>query len=60
MIAAVDIEYIPYFSTGNIGNAKLEGLVVQLDLTGNRFNIALVRNVWFSIHNIANLTAGCR
>ncbi|KAG0694942.1 MFS general substrate transporter [Suillus ampliporus] len=26
---------------GNIGNAKLEGLVTQLDLTGNRFNIAL-------------------
>ncbi|KIK74453.1 hypothetical protein PAXRUDRAFT_544574 [Paxillus rubicundulus Ve08.2h10] len=25
---------------GNIGNAKLEGLMTQLNLTGNKFNIA--------------------
>ena len=25
------------------GNAKLQGLLTQLDLTGNRYNIALVR-----------------
>ena len=25
-----------------LGNAKLQGLVTQLDLTGNRYNIALV------------------
>lgn len=60
MIVTVEIEHTPYFSTGNIGNAKLEGLVIQLDLTGNRFNIALVRNPWFRVHNIAYLTAGYR
>ena len=48
---------IPYFRTANIGNAKLDGLVTQLDLTGNRYNIALVRNVW-SIHRIAILQLG--
>lgn len=26
------------------GNAKLDGLLTQLDLTGNRYNIALVRS----------------
>ncbi|KAG2067218.1 MFS general substrate transporter [Suillus decipiens] len=31
--------------TGNIGNAKLEGIMTQLDLTGDRFNITLVCNV---------------
>ena len=36
-----------YFQAGNIGNAKLEGLTTQLDLTGNKFNIALVCRVWF-------------
>ncbi len=25
------------------GNARLQGLVTQLDLTGNQYNIALVR-----------------
>jgi hypothetical protein len=29
-------------SLGNIGNAKLEGLTTQLNLTGNKYNIALV------------------
>ncbi|KAG1728768.1 MFS general substrate transporter [Suillus lakei] len=32
---------LAFLDRGNIGNAKLEGLVTQLDLTGNRFNIAL-------------------
>ena len=27
-----------------IGNAKIEGLMTQLHLTGNRFNVALVRH----------------
>ncbi|KIK81633.1 hypothetical protein PAXRUDRAFT_15139 [Paxillus rubicundulus Ve08.2h10] len=27
---------------GNIGNAKLDGLTTQLDLTGNKYNIALM------------------
>jgi hypothetical protein len=30
-----------FMDRGNIGNAKLEGLESQLDLTGNRYNIAL-------------------
>ncbi|KAF8626575.1 hypothetical protein AX15_004798 [Amanita polypyramis BW_CC] len=30
-----------FLDRGNIGNAKLEGLVTQLDLTGNKYNIAL-------------------
>ncbi|KAG1850813.1 MFS general substrate transporter [Suillus subalutaceus] len=38
---------LAFLDRSNIGNAKLEGLVTQLDLTGNRFNITLVRNVWF-------------
>jgi sugar phosphate permease len=33
---------LAFIDRSNIGNAKLEGLVVQLDLTGNRFNIALI------------------
>ncbi|KAG1731485.1 MFS general substrate transporter [Suillus paluster] len=46
----IDLRLIPILSLmyllsfldrGNIGNAKLDGLVTQLDLTGNRFNIAL-------------------
>ncbi|KAI0816946.1 MFS general substrate transporter [Trametes gibbosa] len=30
-----------FLDRGNIGNAKLQGLVTQLDLTGNKYNIAL-------------------
>ncbi|KZT63416.1 MFS general substrate transporter [Daedalea quercina L-15889] len=30
-----------FLDRGNIGNAKLQGLTTQLDLTGNRYNIAL-------------------
>ncbi|KAI9068183.1 MFS general substrate transporter [Trametes sanguinea] len=36
----------------NIGNAKLEGLITQLDLTGGRYNVALVSlrsHTWFSL-----------
>lgn len=54
------MEYSPHSSTGNIGNAALEGIVTQLDLTGNKFNIVLVRNVWLFVHNITNLTAEYR
>ncbi|KAG0694934.1 MFS general substrate transporter [Suillus ampliporus] len=47
----VDLRLIPiltlmyllaFLDRSNIGNAKLEGLVTQLDLTGNKFNIALL------------------
>ncbi|KAH9919553.1 MFS general substrate transporter [Fomitopsis serialis] len=46
----VDIRIVPilsvmylccYLDRGTIGNAKLQGLMTQLDLTGNRYNIAL-------------------
>ncbi|KAH9835021.1 uncharacterized protein C8Q71DRAFT_137660 [Rhodofomes roseus] len=46
----VDIRIVPilsvmylccYLDRGNIGNARLQGLTTQLDLTGNRYNIAL-------------------
>ncbi|KAF9039625.1 MFS general substrate transporter [Hymenopellis radicata] len=30
-----------FMDRGNIGNARLQGLVTQLDLTGNQYNIAL-------------------
>ncbi|KAH9846723.1 MFS general substrate transporter [Lenzites betulinus] len=32
---------VSYLDRGNIGNAKLQGLLTQLDLTGTRYNIAL-------------------
>ncbi|KAG2336264.1 hypothetical protein BDR05DRAFT_836487, partial [Suillus weaverae] len=31
---------LAFLDRSNIGNAKLEGLETQLDLMGNRFNIA--------------------
>ncbi|KAI9457539.1 MFS general substrate transporter [Boletus coccyginus] len=46
----VDLRLMPILSAmylfsfmdrGNIGNAKLDGLLTQLDLTGDRYNIAL-------------------
>ncbi|KIM67023.1 hypothetical protein SCLCIDRAFT_1210483 [Scleroderma citrinum Foug A] len=46
----IDLRIVPIISLmylccsvdrGNIGNAKLEGMVTQLDLTGDRYNIAL-------------------
>ncbi|KAI0332181.1 MFS general substrate transporter [Cubamyces sp. BRFM 1775] len=32
---------VSYLDRGSIGNAKLQGLTTQLDLTGDRYNIAL-------------------
>jgi len=32
---------LSFMDRGNIGNARLQGLETQLDLTGNRYNIAL-------------------
>ncbi|OJT03631.1 High-affinity nicotinic acid transporter [Trametes pubescens] len=32
---------VSYLDRGNIGNAKLQGLLTQLDLTGQKYNIAL-------------------
>ncbi|KAH9919550.1 MFS general substrate transporter [Fomitopsis serialis] len=47
----VDVRIVPiltamylcsFLDRGNIGNAKLQGLTTQLDLTGNKYNIALM------------------
>lgn len=32
------------YSNPGKGNAKLEGLITQLNLTGNKYNVALVRD----------------
>ncbi|KAH9914901.1 MFS general substrate transporter [Epithele typhae] len=46
----IDLQLLPiltlmylcsFLDRGNIGNAKLQGLTTQLDLTGNEYNIAL-------------------
>lgn len=39
-----------------VGNAKIQGLVEQLDLTGNRYNIALVRSSIFNTGLIIDST----
>ncbi|KAI9449179.1 MFS general substrate transporter [Lactarius psammicola] len=39
-----------FLDRGNIGNAKLQGLVTQLDLTGNKYNIALT--MFFISYNL--------
>ncbi|OSC99284.1 MFS general substrate transporter [Trametes coccinea BRFM310] len=39
---AVTLYLFSNLDRGNIGNAKLEGLITQLDLTGGRYNVALV------------------
>lgn len=33
---------LSFMDRGNIGNAKLDGLMTQLDLTGNQYNTVLV------------------
>ncbi|KAI0692599.1 MFS general substrate transporter [Cerioporus squamosus] len=47
----ITIMYLSSFvDRSNIGNAKLQGLLTQLDLTGNRYNIALT--LWFLSYNV--------
>ncbi|KAI0340965.1 MFS general substrate transporter [Trametopsis cervina] len=42
LMPILTIMYLASFlDRGNIGNAKLDGLVTQLNLTGNKYNIAL-------------------
>ncbi|KAG6330234.1 hypothetical protein ID866_8855 [Astraeus odoratus] len=42
LLVIITLMYLfSFMDRGNIGNAKLEGLVTQLHLTGNQFNIAL-------------------
>ncbi|KIK95819.1 hypothetical protein PAXRUDRAFT_826631 [Paxillus rubicundulus Ve08.2h10] len=42
LLPIITVMYLfSFMDRGNIGNAKLDGLVTQLDLTGNKFNIAL-------------------
>ncbi|KAI8996645.1 MFS general substrate transporter [Trametes punicea] len=45
LIPLVTVMYlVAFIDKTNIGNAKLQGLTTQLDLTGNRFNILLTVN----------------
>ncbi|KAI0696771.1 MFS general substrate transporter [Cerioporus squamosus] len=41
---------VSFLDRSNIGNAKLEGLVTQLNLTGNKYNIALT--LYFVAFNV--------
>ncbi|KAJ7160893.1 MFS general substrate transporter [Mycena filopes] len=42
LMAILSLMYLfSFLDRGNIGNARLQGLETQLDLTGNKFNIAL-------------------
>ncbi|KAF8836783.1 MFS general substrate transporter [Paxillus ammoniavirescens] len=42
LIPIITLMYLlSFMDRGNIGNAKLEGLMTQLDLTGDKYNIAL-------------------
>ncbi|KAI0649776.1 MFS general substrate transporter [Trametes meyenii] len=60
----IDVRLIPiatllylvsYVDRGNIGNAKLQGLLTQLDLTGQRYNIALT--MYYLSYSIFNVPA---
>ncbi|PIL28563.1 MFS general substrate transporter [Ganoderma sinense ZZ0214-1] len=44
-----------FVDRGNIGNAKLQGLVTQLDLTGSRYNAAL--SFFFLSYNVGSIPA---
>ncbi|KAG6329468.1 hypothetical protein ID866_9621 [Astraeus odoratus] len=42
LLVIITLMYLfSFMDRGNIGNAELEGLLTQLNLTGNRFNVAL-------------------
>ncbi|TBU37694.1 MFS general substrate transporter [Dichomitus squalens] len=52
----ITIMYLCSFvDRSNIGNAKLQGLVTQLDLTGNRYNIALT--MYFISYDVCAIPA---
>ncbi|KAI0672087.1 MFS general substrate transporter [Trametes maxima] len=60
----IDVRLIPiatilylvsYVDRGNIGNAKLQGLITQLDLSGQRYNIALT--MYYLSYSIFNVPA---
>ena len=42
------------------GNAKLEGMVTQLDLTGNRYNAVLVMMDFYSCSSLNANSPHCR
>ncbi|KAI0365418.1 MFS general substrate transporter [Pilatotrama ljubarskyi] len=46
---------VSYIDRGNIGNARLQGLLTQLDLDGQRYNIALVSEQMLSSASLRNL-----
>lgn len=60
----IDLRLVPIISSmylfsfmdrGNIGNAKLEGLMTQLHLTGSQFNVAL--SVFFISYSLFEFPA---
>ncbi|KAJ3018784.1 hypothetical protein NUW54_g250 [Trametes sanguinea] len=52
---AVTLYLFSNLDRGNIGNAKLEGLITQLDLTGGRYNVALT--MFYLSYSILNVPA---
>ncbi|KAF9220040.1 MFS general substrate transporter [Gyrodon lividus] len=56
LIPIISLMYLlSFMDRGNIGNAKLDGLLTQLHLTGNRYNIALT--VFFIPYSLFELPA---
>lgn len=62
----VDLKLMPMISLmyllcfmdrGNIGNAKLDGLITQLKLDGNQYNVALT--LFFISYSILDCPAKC-
>ncbi|KAF9234656.1 MFS general substrate transporter [Melanogaster broomeanus] len=60
LIPIITLMYLlSFMDRGNIGNAKLDGLVTQLNLTGDKYNIALmmyfiVSNLLFSFNQVTS------
>ncbi|KAL7284829.1 hypothetical protein ACG7TL_002142 [Trametes sanguinea] len=52
---AVTLYLFSNLDRGNIGNAKLEGLITQLDLTGGRYNVALT--MFYLSYSLFNVPA---
>ncbi|KAM5545341.1 hypothetical protein V8D89_000954, partial [Ganoderma adspersum] len=51
IVPIITIMYLCSFvDRSNIGNAKLQGIVTQLDLTGDRYNVAL--SLYFLAYNV--------
>ena len=48
---SASIYFLCYLDRSNIGNAKIDGLIDDLNLTGNKYNIALVSIQTFVCHD---------